>query len=371
MCLRRLFNVHRKNLEVERLFKDMMKPTKPLNITLLISNWLSVSMIFLIGEVVINFGVFASLIVVSTFILAFLAFVMLQRTILSATEQSIPLEKIALGFWHMEIFILHFIISGIFLESIFNISYYLSIVIAVFIVLTAGIMVAGWKGVRPRIQNLKFILISWLAIFLPTYIYLQKGLESVYHNLLHYHPRILHYDQKGIMLLIFAAFFIFFTKFFIQRKVIMKYIGVSYNKGIRKLVVAIFIFSTFILAFSTMTVVAITQNIEFTHANELFVLLIKKTSGPMTFRLLSLVLYLSTLITLIETCSRFSGKTARGSQWLWYALVICAAYLAIVAYPNTTLLFIYTVSGMAIGAISIIVIIFMNLPKYKQISKKS
>ncbi|VEF46329.1 Uncharacterised protein [Bacillus freudenreichii] len=346
----------------------MIKPLKPLNITLLISNWLSVSMIFLIGEVVIRYGVFASLIVVITFVLAFLASTMFQRFTLYAYQSSMLLERIILGFWYLEIFILHFFISGILLESIFHVSLYTSIFFTAAAILAAGIIIACWEGLRPGIQNLKFLLISGLAIFLPTYIYLQKGLESVYHNLLHYHPRILHYDQQGILLLIFAAFFIFFTKFFIQRKILMKYIGPSYRKGIRKLIVAVFIFSTFILAFSTMTVVAITQNIEFKHANELLVLLIKKTSGPMTFQILSLVLYASTLLTLVETCSRFIKKGAGTSQWTLYALIIGTSLITVGAYHYTTLLFIYTVTGVTIGVFSVGAIIFMSL---KNIGQKS
>ncbi|MBS4177780.1 hypothetical protein [Lederbergia citrea] len=333
----------------------MMKSIKPLSVTYLISNWLSISMIFLISEAVIQYGVFAGFVIVCTFLLAFCAALPFLRPILS---NSAPVKNrswlnwLLLAVWLLEIFILHLLISGVLLHTFFNMHNTVSVFFTVAVILLIITFLSKWRMVIFAVKNIKFILISSLAIFLPTYIYLQKGLESVYHDLLHYHPTILHNEQKGIWMFITIAFLIFFSKFLLQGELLAKYTGPVLHKGIRKLFVAVFIFSTFILAFSTMTVVAITQNLEVSHVNELLVFLIKKLSTPSISHLIGIVLYLSTLLTLVISFFQFEDRL---NLRIPQVLMIIAAILAmIIDHFQLTLLTIYSFAGIFISGMVLI-----------------
>ncbi|MBS4201019.1 hypothetical protein KHA93_15380 [Bacillus sp. FJAT-49732] len=350
-----------------------MKTLKPLNVTYLISNWISISMIFLIGEAVIRFGVFAGIVIVCTFLLAFCAALPFLKPIFS-NSPPVRIQKwlkgLLLAIWFLEIFILHFVISGLLLQAFFDLHYTVSIFFTVAITFGVIIFLSKIRMLIFALKNTKFILISSLAIFLPTYIYLQKGLESVYHDLLHYHPSILHNDQKDLWLLIAIAFLIFFTKFLLQGELLAKYAGTTFNKGIRKLFVAVFIYSTFILAFSTMMVVAITQNLEVNHVNELLLYMIRKLSTPNVSHLIGIVLYICTLLTLVLSFFLFEDELDhRRLLRIPQTLILIAAGCAIVFYhQELTLLNIYSFSGILISGFILLFLFFRmskNIKKMK------
>ncbi|MBS4196185.1 hypothetical protein [Lederbergia citri] len=330
-----------------------MKTLKPLNVTYLISNWLSISMIFLIGEAVIQFGVYAGIVIVGVFILAFcVALPFLKPIFSNPTPVRKPkwLKELLLAVWLLEIFILHFLISGLLLQAFFDMHYTVSVFFTMGISFCIIIFLSKMRMLVFVLKNIKFILLSSLAIFLPTYIYLQKGLESVYHDLLYYHPSVLHNNQKGIWVLIAVAFLIFFTKFLLQGEMLSKFAGKTFHKGMRKLFVAVIIYSTFILAFSTMMVVAITQNLEVNHVNELLLFMIRKLSTPNVSHLIGIALYISTLLTLVLSFFLFEDESdnKRLSRTPTILILIASVCAIVFFHRQLTLLNIYSFSGLLI-----------------------
>ncbi|WP_339160894.1 hypothetical protein MHB50_21230 [Siminovitchia sp. FSL H7-0308] len=327
----------------------MIKPLKPLNIIYLISSWLSISMIFIIGEVVIRFGVFSSIVIVCAFMLAFCASFLLQKLTKSPAfaikKQSIA-GRIIRSVRILEVYVLHLFVSGLIFHSLFQINIYISVfsTAATFLILAS--FLPNKKNWKQMIKEAKFTIISGLAIILPTYIYLQKGLESLYHNLLYYQPQVLNHDAESLRLLWLIAFFIFFAKLLWQGDVIVKYTNPSFKKGISKLLIAVFIFSTFLLAFATMNVVAITQNLEYSHANELFILLIKKLSPSLMFKMFCFVVYVGTLILFIDTLPQKVGERKSKTP---FVLLLIAALMTVTVFHHYSLLLIYTFFGLLIG----------------------
>ncbi len=329
-----------------------MKPVKPLNITYLISSWLSISIIFLIGEVVIRFGVFSSLVIVGAFILAFGVSFLLQKLMLSwafRLEKSPILGKIISALRLLEIYVLHLYICGLIFETFFQMKVHISVISTTIIVMVLIMYLPRGEKLQLNIKDAKFIIISGLAIVLPTYIYLQKGLESLYHNLLYYQPQLLNHDSINLWLLFWAAFFIFFSKLLFRGEG-LKYISTSVKKGISKLLMAVFIFCTFIMAFATMNIVAITQNLDVSHANELFILMIKKLSPSVAFNIFCFFLYFGTLVILIDALPSNITETKNNKVInVTFILILISALITMVVFDHFTLLFVYVFFGFLIS----------------------
>lgn len=345
----------------------MSKPVKPLNIIYLISSWLSVSMIFIIGEVVIQYGVYSTVVIVSAFIAAFFVSLPVQQYFsarFTNSKSKLRIERFILGLWLLESYMLHIFISGLILYMVAQINVYVSIYVTVVLFFGISFYMKKKETRRKRLNDTKFTLISGLAIVLPIYIYLQKGLESVYHNLLYYQPKVLHYQPKDLLVLFLVAFIIFITKFSLQGSIITKYKGINLKQGYSKLLVGIFIYSTFILSFATMNVVAITQNLNINHTNELFVLLIKKLSTPTIFIMFIIVLYCSTILTLVEVCYVYNIQNSESRSMITsYLLPLLAALLTILIYNKSSLLEIYLFFGIVMS-ILFILLCCINTIKY-------
>lgn len=366
MLLKRLSDVRQKNIETGKWFKLKMKPLKPLNITYLISSWVSISMIFIIGEVVTRFGVFSSLVIVSAFLLAFAVFFALQRSSFRLKKSSL-LGKCITTIRFLEIYILHLFICGLVFHTAFNVNIYISVFSTSFILFICAIYLPKGKKFRQSIKDIRFILISGLAILLPTYIYLQKGLESLYHNLLYYQPQVLNHDSRSLWLLLLIAFITFFSKLLLQQEVIDKYTAQSFYKVTFKLLMAIFIYCTFILAFATMNVVAITQNLDYSQANELFILLVEKLSPSIIFKVFCMVLYFSTLIILIDALPSIvnerKGKPFFSSSFMF---ILVATFLTVIIFFHYSLLFINVFFGCLISLLVIAAIIMQIISSLKR-----
>ncbi|WP_144460516.1 hypothetical protein [Siminovitchia fortis] len=356
----------------------MMKPLKPLNITYLISSWLSISMIFIIGEVVIRFGVFSSLIIVCAFILAFVASFALQKFIALYSlgiKKSPILGQVILAIRFLEIYVLHLFVCGLIFHTLFQMNIYISVIPTSIILLVCAIYLPKGEKLHLSIKDSRFVLISGLAIILPTYIYLQKGLESLYHNLLYYQPHVLNHDSKHLWLLLLGAFFIFFSKLLLQGEAIVNYTNPNVKKGIGKLLIAVFIFCAFILAFATMNIVAITQNLHASHANELFILLIEKLSPSVVFKIFCLILYFVTLVILIDTLPSTDKGAKRNKIFnASFVLILLSVFITIAVFQHFSLLVIYAFFGLLISILviaAIVIEVLRNRPRMSTKLKKS
>lgn len=321
-----------------------MEKSKPSNLISEMSHWLSVSILFIIGELVYRYGVVSSLVVVLALFLAFLSSLLFPRK--NGVEkkennnEGNRLEKLLVYLWVFEFYVLT-VVSGI---IIFRIAFRLNLVVPIY--LSAIILVIIYLLVVKRslfFRNTNFLIISTLAVVLPIYIYLQKGLESVYHKLLYYHPRLLHYEVKSLWLIFIVSFIIFLIKYLIAD--IANETTNNESKKMSKNLVAILLVTTFTLAFGTINTVAITENVLVDRIEELPILLVKKFSSSMFFTIVLGLLITSITITVVKTPVLFL-KSANNSEWLSLIIKIVVAGIIVLLPFNISILNVYVSSGI-------------------------
>lgn len=351
-----------------------MEQLKPKSLTFLLSSWLTISLIFLSGEIVTRYGAFGGLVIVLAFMLALLCFIPLLKINL---ETELPgLHAFLLLLWLLESLLVHLFIGSMLLHIAFQLDIYEAILVSSVIFMVVSILLYKLDDFVSGFQLVKLTIIFGLAILLPNYVYLQKGLETVYHNLLHYHPRILHLEQEGLNYLFLFALVIFFAKFFLQSADLKLVIGEFSKKGIQKLFLGAVIWSTIILAFSTMTVVATTQALPFEHHNELMIQLIKKLSTPFIFYLVIFALYSGTLVTVSLFFQSYyrkvnmKDKPLLNKMSLFFILALIPLFVA-AFYPYLTILAIFYWAGGILAGLTILHILLSMVRKcYKEMTKR-
>ncbi|WP_147512912.1 hypothetical protein [Brevibacillus massiliensis] len=203
----------------------------------------------------------------------------------------------------------------------------------------------------------KVALLFIMAIFMPIYIYLQKGLETVYHNLLHYKPSVLHLDQSGIFLFLLACSLALLGKM------------VQNHTSRSETVWAAICWATTIMAFSTMAVVAKAERLPQQYLEGSLLQVIKALSSLPIYLLFSLVLllvlaigYQQSLRMLVKSTGslRVCQRTwQRGFLWIlllgWQG-VLCFSFVR----TNQNLLDIILWFGMILGPYSVMVMFRSN-----------
>ncbi|WP_273127981.1 hypothetical protein [Bacillus weihaiensis] len=271
-----------------------MEQHKPISITFLIGGGASVSLIFLTGEMVIRYGALVGLSIVSAFIIIcaiFIPFIKKQEV------RHSWFSRIIHFFYFFEILVIHLFIASTILESVFHFHILIAIITSLSLTLFFVFLSRYSSHIPSIFKIMNVTLLFSLAIFLTNYIYLQEGLETVYHNLLHYHPEVLHTDYENQHLVYWVTIGVIFTKCYIQLPIYEPFSKSIVGNGISRLLVGGIIYITLILSFSTMTIVAITQNLPSDNLNELLILLIKEKSESFIFLPIMIIFYFLTLIT--------------------------------------------------------------------------
>lgn len=289
-----------------------MKHVVPPSLTKLVSSWLTVSLLFVSGQAVLLYGALAGLLIIGSFFTAFFLSIPFL-SLLNARDKDSPVLAVLNKALFLESFSIHFFIVCLIFDAALSYIPTLSL-ISILVILFFLILFLGKKV--DIITTLKMALLLSLAILLPNYNYLQKGLETVYHNLLHYHPKFLHLEQNGALLLFFLLVATFFSKFIVQLPLLEKYVEVQLWRGLRKILIGTFIWATIILAFSTMTLVS------FTHIRPLefernFFMMLDNQMGKAFIMTVLLCLIISSLIEMYGACRII--KRTRGH---WKALLI-------------------------------------------------
>lgn len=137
------------------------------------------------------------------------------------------------------------------------------------------------------ISFLGFISIFFFIVTLSNYVYLQRGLETVYHNLIHYFPYIIHWKQDDFFF-ITAISFLFFSVYssFIQIEMYSVEIQTKENKFIIGIMG-----TTLLLSSGIMTLVAVTEKIKYNKGSIYIVQLINEKFTP-TFSLFFYLLFI-------------------------------------------------------------------------------
>ncbi|PLR95872.1 hypothetical protein [Bacillus sp. T33-2] len=242
----------------------------PQPLSKLVSAWMTVSLLFVSGQAVFTYGALAGFMIVGAFLMAFLLiipFLWLHRS--KGREQS-PFLTILEYVIFFESFTLHFVILLLIASSALAFTSPLRLMGLAIPFITAILFFLGRKGA------IKLAVLLGLSIFLPNYFFLQKGLETVYHNLLHYHPRFLHLQQEGAWVLFGLLVAVFFAKLYAQIPFLYGYVENRFWKGIQKLFFGYLIWATVILAFSSMSLVSFNYQMPAGQGNQRFFLMLEE-----------------------------------------------------------------------------------------------
>lgn len=299
----------------------------PPSLSKLVSVWLTISLLFVSGQAVYSYGALAGFIIIGSFLAAFvllISFLWMSRRKLMKNSRLLTLLRAIL---FLESVTIHLLILFLTLNASLRYSSYLILfVLTVFLL----VLIVLFRNKADRLHTVKIAILLGLAVFLPNYIFLQKGLETVYHNLLHYHPRFLHVEQEGAILLFFLLTATFFSKMFSQLPWLDRYVEVNFSKGIQKLFFGTLIWATIILAFSSMTLVSFTHAKPLHHENELLFMML----GQQVERGFLIIVYLSLFTSTIIELSGAIRKLAPEHSFLKLGLAATAIILTGVSYQS-------------------------------------
>ena len=310
---------------------------------------LTASMILIIEESVSKYGMYGGFIFSLSLSLAYGLYLLISHKPIS----SFPLNNRITNIWvflaKAELFILEGFTFTIIIMILFGISQMYSFL---FFILSAFIMVLFLKS-GSMIKFIQFFdvpIFFTIAIFLSIFSNLQKGIETNYHNLLYYHPRILFIHQEGSF-----SIFIFITLSFLSKMIL-----INNKEKVEKKKLGIFTFasSTAFIAISIFAIVSITEQVQtFTLNTRLFLVSQKilPELGYIIFIILMIILIFTSLYL-----SVFYRKQILISNkvriYLFYSMI-----LFLFIYWKITIFQIYLIFGslhMIIAVLSILEIIY-------------
>lgn len=284
-----------------------MSIQKPVTVALLASIWLTGSMIFASGEAVIHYGAFGGILLSISFLLALIILCLFFWRVdeFSERNHSPFWQKIMLGLLSimvLELLITQGIAAGLLIRSLFAFSFETSVYLFFGLVFVLLLLLDKLPEERLNLFNItKLVALFILAIFLPNYIFLQKGLETVYYNLIHYHPRILHLEQVGIFPFFVASTVIMFSKLAIYLPLLHQELNTNKKRTLLKLGIAVLSWSSIVIAFATMTIIGITERVRTTHVNELVLILIEKIAPTGIYFVVTVAMLFIIVVTFLST----------------------------------------------------------------------
>ncbi|MDW7649718.1 MAG: hypothetical protein SCK29_01085 [Bacillota bacterium] len=347
-----------------------MSIQKPVTVALLASIWLTGSMIFASGEAVIHYGAFGGILLSVSFLLAFLVLSLLLWRVPGFTNQNrAPFwQKIMLGLiivMILELLITQGLAAGLIIRSLFAYSLDTSVFIFFTLIFIAILFIkkAGDETLD-LLRITKLIALFILAIFLPNYIFLQKGLETVYYNLIHYHPRVLHLEQAGLSPFFVASSIIMFSKLVIYIPLLQRDLAENRKRTLLKLGIAVLSWSSIVIAFATMTIIGITERVRSTHVNELVLILVEKVAPPSIYLAVSVILLFIIMVTFLATLKTAlyywnkvcASKAGRNSRAVFLILLLSVLGSIIAVRLHLSILDVFFWIGIASGPIGIVLI---------------
>lgn len=338
---------------------------KTLPLSLLIGNLVTVYIVFLSGEIIFRHGALAGLLMFATVAGAYLFIIPFLRIKVDFGRSGFLVNIIFL-LWFMENIVIHILILT-FLIQVVNLGWLVLISLTIMFFILLSLLYSKWKKAKNVFLLSNLTLLFVLAIFLPNYTFLQEGLETVYHNLLHYHPHILHLSMDENLTAFLLLMVIFFSKLLISIPFLQQFMT-DFFKGARKLFVGILIIGTLILAFSTMTIVTITRELDPLHANMQILLLIKSQSAPSIFYAVFFILYVLSVLAIVITYIHYKEQLGNWSRslnrkaftsFLWITMIVVLSILAI--YMNLTAMDIFLFTGTVISILTFLFILPKSL----------
>ncbi len=298
----------------------------------LISSFFTMILIFLSSDIVLRFGAYGGLILCASFFAASLVIYLFRKPLFAtrfASKGSVIPYSILIFFLFEAIILNAWVINSVidYIDDSRLLFILLSIVIGFIVVLLS--MKNGADVFINTSILVNLILLFAMAIMLPNFIYLQKGLETVYHNLIHYHPKVLHDSREGLWTLFIALTLLFTVRLFII--LFIHSIGLVKLKSYL-LLISICVGSV-MLAFSTMIIVAVTERVQAMHPNILIIALLDKLMNPYLFAFVWIAMLAGSLISSLliwTSIARKIGEISGGNKRVFSLMLFLGGICAIV-----------------------------------------
>lgn len=347
-----------------------MNRKKPLTVALISSIWLTGSMIFASGEAVIHFGAFGGILLSTSFLVALVVLCLFLRGVDGFVD--LPLSPVwkrvmasLIRVMILELLITQAIVAGLIIRTLSYFSFEASV--CLFHLLILGVVCLFRYASEEHLNRLaitKLIVLFMLAIFLPNYIFLQKGLETVYNNLLHYHPRVLHLEQTGILPFFLASSIIMFSKMTVYLPLLQKELDAERKRTLGKLGIAGLSWASIVIAFATMTIIGVTEKVGIAHVNELLLVLVGKVAPPFLYVFAAtlmlfviMVTFLSSLATSLSWTQLNNLKSSNRDFGLVVLMVLVSLLGSIAAVKlGLSVLDVFFGFGLISGPIGIVLI---------------
>lgn len=340
------------------------------SLLILIGSWLTVSTVFLAGEIAYRYGAIAGLFITVSFLLAFICSIPFLKTSISFGQIPVLFNFMQLLYVirnSMIIFILLY-----FMVQVFQFNPLTFSIISALLMLVLYGLYTKWSNFHVVIISINAVFIFAVAIFLPSFLYLQLGIETVYHNLQHYHPSTLYTSLSGKWQVFVLLTGIFFLHFFAQLNYLKQLVYVDYKRGLRKLFIAVFIIGTLLLSFSTVTIVALTKDIKTDHVNALLLAVIQKQSTGFIyifiFGLIYALIFLEMMISFYVFKTQTTYKHRNGIFMLTVFVSSLCTFILLRTDTAVSVLSLFIIFGVIIATITVLLILF-SIIKVKK-SKK-
>src|SRR5690625_980300 len=305
-------------------------PSYAKSLTVFTGSWLTVSTIFLAGEIAYRYGAIAGIFTMLAFVVAFLLSIVFLRRDIAFERTPFLFNVIQLLYLVRNSMILFLILY--FLANVFQVHQINFTVISIVSSIVLYFLYRRWDEWGLSVRTANTVLIFSLAIFLPSYLYLQLGFETVYHNLQHYYPRMLYTSLEGKWQVFLLLALIFFLYFFSQLNYVKLFVQSDFHRGLRKLLIGVLIIGMALLSFSTMTIVALTKDIQTDHINEILLAVIQSQSPVMLSVIIFLLIYIVTLIELYISLAIFETEALFPAKYKAKIMVITVIVGSLASY---------------------------------------
>lgn len=196
----------------------------------LLTRWLSLAMIVFISESLLRYGIIGVVGIIVMIICAFFVFefvVSKARITFQNTSSLYELVSLKLTGITKKVMMIYFLILSIgmiliqllainfIFDELFDIPLYISKGLA-FIVLSICILLIGDRY-KTIIEPLYVIILFSTVIFIPTYFFIQKGIQPIYEGIWLYHPYLLFWMNYDLVLFLPTFFLVFFSIILVDR----------------------------------------------------------------------------------------------------------------------------------------------------------
>ncbi|WP_339060378.1 hypothetical protein [Tepidibacillus marianensis] len=316
-----------------------MKYNKYLTLKLILG--LTASMVLIIAESVNYYGMYGGLIFSIALNLAFGAYL-----ILSWKHFIFPINNKVMEVWFslskFELFVLEGFSLTFIIMILFNISLFYSFLLFVFLGFLLLLIVYSGKETK-TIYYLDVSIFFGMAIFLSIFSNLQKGIETNYHNLLYYHPKVLFINQEGSIRFLFIVFLILLSK--------MIMINNHDQLDIKKFGIFTFASSTAYIAFSLYAIVSTTEQTKSIYINDQLFLFTQKILPESGFILVA-IMFIILIVDSIRISSFYTKRLSISKRISGHLIYSIGFFLFL--YKGITILKIYLLFGLLHIAMAII-----------------